>query len=561
MSDDMALLRQYTREGVEEAFATLVRKYVDLVHSAALRQVRSPDLAQEVAQSVFIELARNGERLAANTLLIAWLYQVTRRRAIDVVRRENRRQAREKTGEYLKAMNSTGQNWSEVEPLLEEAMDTLESDDRAAVLLRYFENKTLREVGTALGTSENAAQKRVSRAIERLHSFFTSKGIAGSAGGLAVAISSNSVKAAPLNLAAAIAGKALEAGALVTAGTTAAAIKTLSMTTTQKALLTTALLTAIGTAVYQGERNSQLREKVRQMEVETSTASLAETLGQVTGERDTAMKRVAALEQENQRFERNSSELLRLRDEVTRLRAQVAGLNAAPAGSLAAQDTNSLQHILGILSDREEKTTDSMRYQAAEKLRSLGPEALAAVPEFNNLLHSETEPTRYAGARALAFMSERSPDAYQQLTNALVDPDPQVRDAASHGIGLLFNQDFKNVDVLATLPTVLRNLEDSNRTVRADSIQTLRQFIDRQHWSGKDAQANVLIPHLIARLSDDYSYSRMNAAMALQSFGEKARAAVPHLRPLLSDPDEQVRRLAASALARIEDTADQTNSP
>jgi len=220
-----------------------------------------------------------------------------------------------------------------------------------------------------------------------------------------------------------------------------------------------------------------------------------------------------------------------------------------------------LQYIIGILSDREEKTTDSMRYQAAEKLKSLGPEVLAAIPEFINLLHSETERTRYAGARALAFTSEQSRYSYQQLTNALVDPDPQVRDAASHGISLLFNPNFENADAVATLPTVLRNLEDSSRTVRADSIQTLRQFIDTQHASGKDAQPGVLIPHLIARLADDHSYARMNAVMALQSFGEKAQVALPHLRPLVSDPDEQVRRLAATAVARIEGAANQANSP
>src|SRR6516162_2490940 len=93
--NDLELVERYCREGCEEAFATLVHRYLDLVYSAALRQVRSPQLAEEVAQSVFTDLSRNAPRLKPDTVLSAWLYQVTRRTAVDVVRRESRRQWRE----------------------------------------------------------------------------------------------------------------------------------------------------------------------------------------------------------------------------------------------------------------------------------------------------------------------------------------------------------------------------------------------------------------------------------------------------------------------------------
>ena len=96
MSDsDLELLGRYTRQQAEDAFAEIVRRHIDLVYSAALRQVRSPQLAEEVAQSAFTDLARQAYRLAPDTVLTAWLYQVTRRTAIDVVRREARRQVRE----------------------------------------------------------------------------------------------------------------------------------------------------------------------------------------------------------------------------------------------------------------------------------------------------------------------------------------------------------------------------------------------------------------------------------------------------------------------------------
>ena len=98
MSDtDLELLARYARHHAEDAFAEIVRRHLDLVHSAAFRQVRSPQLAEEVAQSTFIKLARQAWQLAPDTILTAWLYQVTRRAAIDVVRREARRQLREQT--------------------------------------------------------------------------------------------------------------------------------------------------------------------------------------------------------------------------------------------------------------------------------------------------------------------------------------------------------------------------------------------------------------------------------------------------------------------------------
>src|SRR5204863_2876362 len=199
----------------EDAFAELVRRHVNLVYSAALRQVRSPQLAEEVSQSVFSDLAQNAHKLRSGTILTAWLYQVTRRTAIDVVRREARRQLREQIATEMNAMNATAADWTHIEPLLDEAMHALDETDRSAVLLRYFENKSLREVGRTLGTSENAAQKRLGRAVERLREFFSKRGVTVGASGLVVVLVANAVQAAPVGLvmtiskAAALAGTAM----------------------------------------------------------------------------------------------------------------------------------------------------------------------------------------------------------------------------------------------------------------------------------------------------------------------------------------------------------------
>lgn len=210
---DLELLDQFARENRQDAFAALLDRHLKLVYSAALRQVRSPQLAEEVAQSVFTDLAANAGKLELKTILTAWLYQVTRRTAIDVVRRESRRQRREQIALDMMNMSANSADWTAIEPLLDEAMETLDTTDRTAILLRYFEEKSLREVGQTLGTSEDAAQKRVSRALEQLREFFAKQGRAVGVGALGAIISANAVQSAPVGLKAAILASAAISGA------------------------------------------------------------------------------------------------------------------------------------------------------------------------------------------------------------------------------------------------------------------------------------------------------------------------------------------------------------
>src|SRR4029434_1180247 len=125
-ASDRDLLGEFTRDQSQEAFTALVQRHLDLVYCAALRQVRSPQLAEEVAQSVFTDLAQRAARLNATTVLTACLYQVTRRTAIDVVRREARRQLREQIASEMNAMNATAPDWTQAQPLLDEAQHPLD---------------------------------------------------------------------------------------------------------------------------------------------------------------------------------------------------------------------------------------------------------------------------------------------------------------------------------------------------------------------------------------------------------------------------------------------------
>lgn len=247
---NLELLRRYWRDRSEEAFAEIVRRHVDLVYSVAFRRVRSAELAKDVAQSVFTDLARSAQGLSAGTILPAWLYQVTRRTAIDVVRRESRRQLREQVAAEMHAMNSAEADWTQIEPLLDEAMEALDVTDRAAILLRYFQNKSLREVGQTLGTSEDGAQKRVSRAVERLRVFFGKHGVSVGANGVAVVISANAVQAAPAGLAGAISATSALAGFSLTASSgavgTTCLFQTLSQVTGAKVVAGVAVTAVVG---------------------------------------------------------------------------------------------------------------------------------------------------------------------------------------------------------------------------------------------------------------------------------------------------------------------------
>jgi RNA polymerase sigma factor (sigma-70 family) len=318
MIPDSQLLGDYVRAKSQDAFTQLVRRHLGLVYSAALRQVRSPQLAEEVSQSVFADLARAAVTLKADTILTAWLYQVTRRTAIDVVRRESRRQARERLAVEMAAMN-TAADWTHIEPLLDDAMEALDETDRAAILLRYFENKSLREVGQSLGTSDDAAQKRVSRAVERLREFFSKRGIAIGASGLVVVVSANAVQAAPLALATTISTGALLTGSAF-ASTAITATKAIAMTTLQKIAITATVAILAGAGIYEARQASNVRELNKTLQQQQ--APLIGQIERLTDEQNSLSNRLAGLRDDNERLKSNTTELLRLRGEVAMLRRQ-----------------------------------------------------------------------------------------------------------------------------------------------------------------------------------------------------------------------------------------------
>ena len=222
MTDDMMLLREYARGNSEEAFAALVSRHVDLVYSVSLRQVGDPHLAEEITQAVFIILARKAESLGPRTILPAWLCRTARYTSANALTIQRRRQHREQEACMQSVLNEPEPEsdvWNQIAPFLESALAQLGQKDQEAIVLRFFNGKSFKEVGAALGASEDTAKKRVNRTLEKMRRFFAKRGIVASATVLAGAISANSVHAAPSALTQAAAAAAFSKGATVSGST------------------------------------------------------------------------------------------------------------------------------------------------------------------------------------------------------------------------------------------------------------------------------------------------------------------------------------------------------
>ncbi len=327
---DQQLLRDYAERRSEASFAELVRRHVDFVYSAALRMVRDAHLAEDVTQSIFVALSKNAGQLTDRPVLSGWLHRTAQNLAANAVRTEVRRRNREQEAVAMNELlaHESDAAWENIALHLDAALGELSEPDRDALLLRYFERKSAREMAQTLGTSEEAAQKRVNRAVERLREFFSKRNVTIGASGLTVLISTNAVQAAPIDLIAVVSSAVSLAGTAVQTSTAIAATKTIAMTTLQKTLAATTVTILVGVGGYEALLVSRLREQNQTLRQQQ--APLAGQVQRLQREKDETANRLSALADEMQRGKGNSTELLKLRNEVGMLRQQSA-LNQANA--------------------------------------------------------------------------------------------------------------------------------------------------------------------------------------------------------------------------------------
>lgn len=325
--DDVELLRRFAKDASHEAFEELVSRHSGLVYSAALRQVRNPELAQEVAQSVFVALAQKADRLPRDVILSGWLYRATWFSATKVAHQEQRRQLREQeSGPMNNHADGEESVWKQIEPHLDDAMEELGETDRTALVLRYFENKSLREVGKALGTNEDAAQKRVGRALEKLRAVFTRRNIAASSTALAGAMSTFGIEAAPAMLKGAVVAAVTSAGAATVGGGFITSTLTNIMTITKAKIAVAAGVAVVATqfAVHQNAKR-ELRDETEALR--TANIQLQSREPQIVVDPDLVAE-VAKLRSETAQRRKDAGELLTLRGVSTVLRRENAELKA-----------------------------------------------------------------------------------------------------------------------------------------------------------------------------------------------------------------------------------------
>ena len=404
MTESQQLLTEFASNGSEAAFREIVSRYLDLVYSTAVRLVSGDaHLAQDVAQTVFVDLAQKAKSLSREVKLGGWLHRHTCFVAANLMRGERRRQLREKESVEMNAISNQSEvSLTELLPLLDEAINQLGATDRAAVLCRFYERMDFRAVGEAMGINEAAAQKRVGRALEKLQTTLKRRGVSLSAAALGTALASEVVTAAPVGMVVTISSAALSAAAAGTSGTLTV-ISFMASTKLKTGLAALIVAASIGTPLWlehqaqatlhaQATRFRQQADQMAQLKADIQRLS-----GQATQTRKTQLL-------PDDQFH----ELLKLRGEVGVLTRSVQELTARAKGEPTGPDEQlaSMKAMYAVQVDRLKQWLEANPAEKIPELATVNEDtwltAVANLAQNNNFARSAANLRANAEHRVLS---------------------------------------------------------------------------------------------------------------------------------------------------------------
>jgi RNA polymerase sigma factor (sigma-70 family) len=268
MTEHQTLLAQYATNRSEEAFGELVARFVNLVYSTAVRLVDGDThRAEDVVQTVFTDLARLSKTLSPGVMLGGWLHRRTYHVATTLMRSERRRQNRERQAAEMHALQEQQESeYEQIAPILDQVVNQLSAPDRQAILLRFFEGRDLQAVGQALSTTEDAARKRVARALDKLRGLLRRQGVVVSGTSLATLLAAQAVTAAPAGLAASVTGAALASAATGSSGLALVLLKLMAMTKIKLAMGAVIVAGLGTTVVLEHQAITRLNEQNRALQ-------------------------------------------------------------------------------------------------------------------------------------------------------------------------------------------------------------------------------------------------------------------------------------------------------
>lgn len=538
MSEDRQLLAEFCRNGSEIAFRRLVERHLKLVYSTAMRVVNGDvHLAQDIAQSVFSDLARTAHSLPAQVVLAGWLHRDTRFTALEFLRKQRRRIAREREAATMYELESSGQEvaWSCLRPKLDEILDDLEEEDRQALLLRFFEQQNLAEVGAALGLAEDTARKRISRALEKLRQLLASRGITTTTAALSLVLTTRGVEAIPAGL-----GSQFVHSALVAAGTSTTS--TVGILTLMTSMKITTLITGCAILLFVGTATVKYYTSVSRANQATTSSATKPTKS--ADARDSNL--LLARKSSQPRSDVNLANAPALAAALAQLQAVLYDPKPTrgfpnPSMQKALAALGDLRAAaLPVLREGLQNSDERVSDRAADGLSQLGPEARELVPDIMQKLRAiGAGATPELLVRALENIAP-SPELVPDLVQMVKD-NPATRLAIANSLATpLWGDSAKITDALRPL------VQDQDIGVSQTAAYSLAMILRSQ--AGEDVTKATI--EGLKSTDDDL---RGLALSAFKNIGSDPKDPSGRVRP------ERLGAGAAEAVPALIDIANNSN--